>query len=309
MILVSDVMPPLIYAIIRLMSKFVLFLDIDDTLTNTSRLTADQLEVLEKSLAKIGREKAAQITQEFFTSFSRQFDQHQGLKLSVMDKARLKSDLEKMSKRQNSIVQKFGKPKIWSREAWIYLSAEKHGINLSNNDLIYITNCLWSKISQTTKFYSDTLPFLKFLVQKKIPFYLITASDCRLQFDEKKGQFIYNPRYSHKLKMDRLKIFTDLGIPKKHIFIADPFDKPDPWVFQKALDYTCKETKEGKFISIMIGDSLANDLIPAKKAVMNKLFLIKREGSGNDPIIQEDVQIIRSLSYFTQTEFYKLSEE
>lgn len=257
------------------MSKIVYFLDIDDCLISTSRLRLPHLKEVEKSLKNLKVTKAEEITKEFAASFSRLYSLHQGKKLSLSDQKLFDRWLDKVKDVEKPILEKYGQIKRWSREVGIYLAAQKYGIKLSNNDLIYITNNLWSKISQTASFYPDALPFLRSLQRNKIHFYLITSSDCRLILDDKTGLFRYKPDYSKKLKLARLAKFIKLGIPKENIFIADPYDKPNPWVFLEALNQAKKDVGVG-FTSIMIGDSLKNDLLPAKRAGMEKVIWLKR---------------------------------
>ncbi len=202
--------------------------------------------------------------------------------------------MQKMEDLEKPILEMFGEIKKWSREVYLYMAAQKHGIKLSNSDLIFLSNSLWKKITQNAKYYSDTIPFIGSLLSKQIHFYLISASDCRLTLDDKTGLFHYDPKYSQNLKLQRLSKLTDLGIPKENIFIADPYDKPNPWVFRQALNQAKKDVK-GKFTSVMIGDSLKNDLLPAKVAGMDKFFWLKRNSAKVLTADNEETTVINSL--------------
>lgn len=277
------------------MSKVVFFLDIDDCLIKTSRLLPVHLSTLKNSLNKLAIDHASEITEEFASSFNKLFDRHQGIKLDQSDLKLLSEWEVKARELEKPIIAKFGQIKKWSREVFIYLAALKFGVKISNTNLIYTTNHLWSNISQTATYYPDTLPFFKSLQDKKIPIYLITSSDCRLTLDDKTGLFHYDPEFSRKLKLARLKRFVDLGIPAENIFIGDPYDKPNPWVFRLALEKAKKDLKNKKFTSIMIGDSVTNDLLPAKKAGMDFLFLINRNTNKEKQSSTDGITIINQL--------------
>lgn len=273
----------------------VYFLDIDDCLIKTSRLTDKHQEVVFGEFEKFNIRNAREITQEISNSFNLLFDHHQGKSLIKNEKKILEEFMEEMKTVEKPIIEKFGEVKKWSREVYIYLSAKKYGINLSNTILIDITNTLWNYTSQNASFYPDSLPFLRLLQKNKNPIYLITSSDCRLILDDKSGLFSYNPDYSRQLKLKRLSKFISLGIPKKNIFIADPYDKPNPWIFQEALNQAKKEMKT-PFTSIMIGDSLKNDLLPAKTVGIERLVWLKRNSKEKMEKMSDGSWVINSLS-------------
>lgn len=271
------------------MDKIVYFLDIDDCLIKTTGLTQVHLDTLQSALAQRKIDKAKVITYEFAQTFRRIYAVHQNRKISRKDNSLIDMYLNNLSRVEKQIVSKYGEIKIWSREACLYITAETLGIKLTNSDLTYITTALWNSITQSASFFPDALPFLKSLQMKHFPFYLITASDCRLILDDKSGLFIYNPDYSRKLKLARLTFLTKLGILPENIFIADPYDKPNPRVFRQALAKAKKDSGD-KINSVMIGDSVKNDLLPAQKAGIKTLVWINREatkekGGRNDGII------------------------
>ncbi len=303
----------------------IYFLDIDDCLIHTSQLTDNHLSAIKNQLKISGVAKAKEITNEFALSFRRMYDNHQGKPLTSHEEKLNKLYMQRLIELEKPVLEKFGEVKRWSREVCLYIAAQKIGITLTNDEIISVTNILWAKITQYAVFYPDAKPFLQNLINKTIPFYLITSSDSRLTMDDDTQLFHYDPEYSRNLKLQRLKIFTDMGIPQENIFIGDPYDKPKIWVFEEALkkarkDYLTFSIKTGdasdgftlnkftmkgipisaqtdnrrsstnlgyasgrtrklkyeKYISVMIGDSVANDLIPAKKAGMEKLIWINR---------------------------------
>jgi len=276
------------------MSKIVYFLDIDDTLIKTTSITQDHKNALKNALDKLRIEKAEEIVSDFSANYSRLYASHQGKFLSVEEKKSLDEFVKRLKELEKFIIEKYGEIKIWSREAALYISAEKYGIKLSNSDLSNLSNTLWNKITQNASFYPDTLPFLDYLKTNKIPFYLISASDCRLSMDEKTGYFEYDPLYSRDLKLKRFKILYEVGICEKQVFVGDPYDKPNPWVFIEALNQAKKDVK-GKFTSIMIGDSVKNDLLPAKVAGMGKIIWLNRNKDIVNKISEEYIDTITSL--------------
>ncbi len=255
----------------------VFFLDIDDCLIKTSKLTKAHLTVVGSQLLVFGIKKSKEITKEFAADFYLLFKNHQGEKLSPTEEKSINIFLERMKELQKPAVVKYGEVKRWSRETGLYVAAEKFGVKLTNSQIQTVISALWEKITQNAIFYPDAKRFLAYLENKKIPFYLITSTDSRLTLNDNTGLFEYDPQYSRGLKYKRLKIFTDMGIPKNRIFIADPIDKPNIDVFKRAFSFA-KEENGKPFSSIMVSDSVKNDLHPAQKVGMEKLVWINRGG-------------------------------
>ena len=276
----------------------VFFLDIDDCLIETSRLDKPELTALYKSLTVQKITNAQQITQEFSSSFHRLYNQHQGKKLTKSDSEKLKQYNDKLLKLQVNIVQKYGQIKKWSREALLFIAAEKFGSKLSSAQIQESTDKLWQAITAHNPFYPDALRFLDFLFSHRSHFYLISSSDCRLKLDNSEEQFIYDPRYSRNLKLRRLDKFIKMGVPQGNIFIADPYDKPDPWIFTQALAKAKKDIG-AEFISIMAGDSVNNDLLPARLAGMQKLILVNRQKKQMRAVNGLNIEEIKSFDELT----------
>lgn len=274
--------------------KKVFFLDIDDCLIETSRLGKTELTALELSLVSQKVPKAPEITEEFKNSFHRLYDRHQGKILSKNDIEILRQYMAKLKDLEKNIIQEFGQVKKWSREVFIYLAAQKFGVTLSEEQILVSSTALWQAIAANTPFFPDALKFLKKLKSENLKFYLISSSDCRLKFDSVKNQFIYDPDYSRELKFKRLSKFLTLGIRKENIFIGDPYDKPNLWIFQEALKKARTDNPK-RFFSIMVGDSLKNDLLPAKKAGIEKIILINRHKNGLKTDTSEEFEVIKSF--------------
>lgn len=278
--------------------KKIFFLDIDDCLIETSRLGSDELNALESSLISQNILKADKITTEFAKSFHRLYDFHQGKQLSKNEVELLNQYMSKLKDLEKNIIQEYGQVKKWSREVFIYLAAQKFGVTLSEEQVLVSSTTLWQAITQNTPFYPDALKFLKKLIRQLTdenqPFYLISSSDCRLKYDAAKNQFIYDPDYSRELKFKRLSKFLSLGIRKKNIFIGDPYDKPNLWIFQEALKKARTDNPK-KFFSIMVGDSLTNDLLPAAKTGIEKLIWIKRHKTIIPKNLPKNLEIIKSF--------------
>lgn len=277
------------------MSKIVYFLDIDDTLIKTTSITQDHRSALKSALQNLKVEKAHEIVSDFSGNYSRLYASHQGKLLSKEVQKVLDNFVKSLTELEKFIIEKYGEIKIWSREAALLISAEKYGIKLSNDNLIYLSNTLWNKITQNASFYPDTLPFIDYLKVNKIPFYLISASDCRLIFDEKTGYFAYDPEYSRNLKLKRFTMLYQKGVDIKHVFVGDPYDKPNPWVFIQALNQAKKDAGIS-FTSIMIGDSVKNDLLPAKKAGMDKVVWLNRDEKRNLPAKDSEILTINNFA-------------
>lgn len=278
------------------MSKIVYFLDIDDCLIKTTTITDDHRNALKDAFHKLKIQKAEEIVSDFSAGYSRLYAVHQGKSLPSQDQKLLDKFIKRLRELEKFIIEKYGEIKIWSREAALYISAEKYSIKLSNITLSNLSNTLWDKITQNATYYPDTLPFLSYLKNDKVPFYLISASDCRLTLNERTGYFEYDPGYSRDLKLKRFKILYRAGIVDKQIFVGDPYDKPNPWVFRQALNQAKKDAGN-RFTAIMIGDSVKNDLLPAKEAGMDKIIWLNREGKDNTP---KDNGKIWAVNNFTE---------
>lgn len=293
------------------MQKSVYFLDIDDCLIRTSRLEKNHLDRLSDSLRQNGIQNYSQITQEFGLSFNILFSRHQGKILGKIEQSIADFYLSRLKEIEKPIIDRYGDIKRWSREAILYIAAERVNTKLNNAQLQSSVEALWDEITTRADFYPDALPFLKKLLDMKKPFYLITSSDSRLTLSETTGLFHYNPQHSKKLKMKRLKKFTKIGIPTDHIFIADPYDKPNSQIFLEAMNFALKEL--GSFFqSVMIGDSVKSDLLPAKKAGFEKLILLRRHRQmENIPGGIEIISTLSQLSYIQNSRLqqYKLVNE
>lgn len=277
------------------MKKIVFFLDIDDCLIQTSRLTQDHLRAIKNQLSSLGVSKVLEITKEFSVSFRRLYDRHQGRLLNKESIHQLNKYLIKLHELEKPVFEKYNEVKRWSREVCLFIAGEKNGVKLSNKILVDTAHTLWEEITKNAIFYPDAKIFLDKLLTQHIPFYLITSSDSRLILKDESGFFSYDPMYSKKLKQKRLAILTDMGIPLENIFIGDPFDKPKTWVFENALTKAKVDIKE-EFISIMVGDSLTNDLIPAQIAGMDKFILIKRDTDKKKIKSPKGIVILKSFS-------------
>ncbi|KKS95878.1 MAG: hypothetical protein UV73_C0013G0023 [Candidatus Gottesmanbacteria bacterium GW2011_GWA2_43_14] len=256
----------------------VYFLDIDDCLIETSRLGKDELEALRTALEKLGLPRSAEITAEFKKSFHLLYDKHQGKPKTTEDESELEKYMDRLKVLQSEIISKWGQVKKWSRECFIYIAAEKYGVKLTSQQVSFSARLLWKSIAGHTPFYPDAKAFLHKLITRKIPFYLISSSDCRLTFDDRKNLFYYEPDYSKKLKIGRLKKLTGMGIPEENIFLGDPFDKPDPRIFRQALAKAKKVHGPG-IHTVTIGDSPENDLEPAAVAGIKELVWINRHAT------------------------------
>lgn len=277
------------------MSKIVYFLDIDDTLIKTTSITREHKNALKDALDELGIKKSVEIVTDFSANYSRLYASHQGKLLSKEDQKTLEKFVKSLSELEKFIIEKYGEIKVWSREAALYICAEKYGIKLSNINLIYLSNTLWNKITQNASFYPDTIPFLDYLLSNKIPFYLVSASDCRLTLDEKTCYFSYDPEYSRNLKLKRFTMLYQKGVDIKHVFVGDPYDKPNPWVFTQALNQAKKDVGD-KFTSIMIGDSVKNDLLPAKVAGMEKVIWLNRNEKKHLPVEYNEILTINDFT-------------
>lgn len=274
----------------------IFFLDIDDCLIQTTRLTKEHLRVIETTLYKLGVSKSREITGEFFRAFRRLYDKHQGKSLSAKEDILLANYMKRLTQLEQPVVDAFGEVKRWSREVNLFVAAEKYKVKLTYNQVHETTSKLWDKIAQKADYYPDTIPFLHKLFSRNISAFLISSSDSRLKYNNSSGLFFYDPDYSRCLKMKRLQKFRDLGIPENHIFIGDPYDKPKKWVFEEALKEARREA--GPILglkTVMVGDSLVNDLSPARLAGFDKFYWLRRELPTPCFVRPDGIIVINSL--------------
>lgn len=275
--------------------KKIYFFDIDDCLIHTSALRDVHKDAIRSALTATGVTKAQEITDTFVRQFHLLYSRHQGNIQTEEEKEELTSYLKRLEELESPVIEKFHEPKKWSREVCLFVAGEKHGVILSKEQLTRTVDALWQAIGDNALFYPEAKEFLTRMITLRIPFYLVTSSDGRLLYDESARLFEYDPDYARESKFKRLHIFLEMGVPKERIFVGDPVDKPDPWVFLQALQKAQDELKEA-FIAVMVGDSLKNDLLPSQKAGYDEQVLILREKKDKTETVPPGIRIISSLN-------------
>ncbi len=152
----------------------------------------------------------------------------------------------------------FNNNKVWSREVFIILAAEKLNIEINKDLVEKAADSYWMNLSANTPYYEDAIIFLEKIKEDNIKIIWMTGSDSRLILTEKNGQIKtqYDAEFATKKKMERLKkLLNDyLG----EVVIGDPDDKPSEKFFDRVFDLF-EDVKNEEVLAV--GDSEKNDLM------------------------------------------------
>jgi FMN phosphatase YigB (HAD superfamily) len=143
---------------------------------------------------------------------------------------------------------------IWSRERMILLAATNIGKSIYPEKVAEATNAYWLSLANNSPLYPDAKIFLDLAVSDGKKMIWVTDSDHRMIFNEDKQSFNYNPDFSRKSKIERLKDLLS-AYPGKCI-VGDPMGKPEMW--QDVLSNVSFNIER----SIAIGDGINDVSVP-----------------------------------------------
>lgn len=163
--------------------------------------------------------------------------------------------IEEMSSLQSSFVHTYG-TKVWSREAWIILSAKKHNYSLSKKQVENGRDTYWKTLGKDGPLYDDAQQFLHKISELMIPLIIMTGSESVVIVNDDLS-LNYDPVYSQRYKFERLGL---LPISFVDAVIGDPIDKPHREYFEKLERTIRKLGNITKDRVLIVGDSERNDL-------------------------------------------------
>lgn len=163
--------------------------------------------------------------------------------------------IERILKLEHRFVSVSG-PKLWSREVWIFLAAEKLQKRITSRIIMEASRHYWEAVNENSFFYPDAELFMNWIKKNRFPLILMTASDSVLKVEEA-ASFFYDSAYSEGSKRKRLARFFDSSHP---IITGDPIDKPDPRFFEKVFNEVYKVSRFSMDEIMVMGDSERNDL-------------------------------------------------
>jgi len=204
-----------------------------------------------------------QFAKEVSQMFNLILEGHRRLENENWEKrAQLNFLIKRIMELQSPFINQYG-IKVWSRETWILLTAEKLRKPVDRKQIERGRDSYWKALSQNATLYSDAKPFLELLQRMKLPLILMTGSDSILKINDNLS-LKYDPTFSKQYKRNRLKA---LPFSYQGLVIGDPIDKPNPRFFEKLFKTVTNTLGFSPPMDkiLVIGDSQRNDLeIPSQ---------------------------------------------
>lgn len=265
------------------------FFDIDDTLIDTSEISARAATGIYNALLETHIPEQAQTITDAVNAYyalllagHRLHDQHEAGQNGEIEKS-YNALLEKITELQPAVKKEYGVIKKWSRELYVALAGREHNIAITPDTATKGANGYWEEISRMTSVYADALACLQEIRNHKRPIHLATSSDSRLHM-QSDGTFTYSPSYSEGFKRARIERTRKQGITYDSLSIGDPEDKPNRIFFQKSIN--AAERAIGSTIdlskAVMIGDSFDGDLKTPQEIGFGAIVLIDRAASTTE---------------------------
>lgn len=150
--------------------------------------------------------------------------------------------------------------KVWSRETWIIIAAEKLGVSIDRSKVVQLRDAYWDALTVNSKVYADAKEFLDDVRKRNVALVLMTGSDSILKINDDLS-VSYDPEFSSNYKRKRIE---KLNFNTRGIVIGDPIDKPDPRYFDKLFVEVSGLSNAQRDEILVVGDSQRNDLdVPA----------------------------------------------
>lgn len=288
-------------------AQSIWFFDIDDTLSDTSDVSANATEGMRHIFASRYDDKTGLAIKELVNGYYNLMVQGYRVRLDT-DWQRVPGGKQAFDELlaavyglQKQVIEQFGAPKKWSREIFVKMAADKIGIPVTAQLVNEATDAYWQELSRITNSYADAVALLAAIRQHKRPIYLMTSSDARLQM-QPDGQFSYDPPYSESLKRKRIEQLRQKGINFNVLSIGDPEDKPDRDFFEKGIRIA--EADLGQPIdlhkAIMVGDSFGGDLQTPKEQMGFGLVVLVNRDKEQLEIVDRHQLNTNDLSHITE---------
>lgn len=247
-------------------TKKVFLFDVNHTLINTAVYHTQALHKVNNYLKKYTDKHAAQyITTRFNEIFllmvagfllrtDKEWEEIPGGRKSYENLVDL------VTSHQTKVKENWGFIKKWSREVFLKIAADEIRVILPPDVIHNTATVYWNTITDLTEPFVEAKKLHAYLEKKGYPSYLLTSSDGRLQV--KKGFFTYDASFSGNYKKKRMKTLKKKGLYFRDIIVGDPFDKPLPDYYKRAVGIVQRDLKKeiDKEDLVIIGNSFEDDL-------------------------------------------------
>jgi FMN phosphatase YigB (HAD superfamily) len=189
--------------------------------------------------------------------------------------------------------------KLWSRDSLLAIAFEDAGVEVTRARLEAAGDAYWRTMSDRTALHEDASAIIERFSALGISVHLATNSDGFLRFDEKEGTFVYDPDHARRRKLERLGAIRTLGLLDRDVTVGDPIGKPHPAFYVRVLDEFANKLGERSIARdrvIVVGDSLANDVLPFLAAGIAKGAWLVRERGIRRETSHAEVTVIETLA-------------
>ncbi len=189
--------------------------------------------------------------------------------------------------------QGFAEVKQWSRECLAAICYEDLGVTPTAALVEAAGAAYWRAVTEKTVVYPDARELAGRLLARGQTVHFATNSDGFLGFDEQARRFTYDPADSARRKVQRLALLREVGMTDGNITVGDPIGKPHPAFYERAL-YALDRAA-----TLVVGDSLSNDVLPFLKAGAGVGVWLRRaggEGEQGVPAVKSLLELERWLA-------------
>ena len=278
------------------------FFDIDDTLIDTAGTSSQASEGIKKIFSeRFDRVIGRSVAEKFDLIFSQILSGYRvkndnDWKTALISQSDFKNLINRIENLQPQVKKEWGSIKKWSREVFIKLAADEAGVDVDPQLVTKAANAYWNTLTEKIVIFSSALTLIKKLTTLNRPVFLITSSDGRLKMNED-HKFIYDPKYSEKLKRQRIELLKKRGLHFDALTIGDPEDKPDVGFFMKGIK-KAEEVLNSKIHfnnCVMVGDSFAGDLQTPKEKMGFGLVVLVEKGRKNVELVDNNLLKVGNL--------------
>jgi FMN phosphatase YigB (HAD superfamily) len=170
----------------------------------------------------------------------------------------------------------FVEVKQWSRECLVAICLEDLGETPTAERVTREARAYWRAITERSTVYPDAAELARRCLAVGVSIHFATNSDGFLGFDEARRTFTYDPEDSARRKVARLHMLRAIGMNDHNITVGDPIGKPNPIFYQKAL----RGLDRGR--TLVVGDSLTNDVLPFLEAGVARGAWLRRQGGEGE---------------------------
>lgn len=170
----------------------------------------------------------------------------------------------------------FAEVKQWSRECLVAICFEDLGVTPTAALISASAGAYWRTVTEKTVVYPDARELARRLLGRGITIHFATNSDGFLGFDEAARRFTYDPVDSARRKVERLALLREVGMNEGNITVGDPIGKPHPEFYERAL------AGLDRGATLVVGDSLTNDVLPFLKAGARHGVWLRRHGGEGE---------------------------